>query len=688
MHTKLLKEMALAPAFNSVRNAPELPQDITTRSLSLRLDAGGIPTTLDEKTRSVGVVCSTENPVEVFDRDRWEIVPEVLLMSGCQFPASGQVPLLNTHYRGDVSSVLGSCRGLQVEGDQLTGRAHYSEADEASDNAWKKTKEGHLTDYSIGYRVLEAYYIPAGETQVINGRSFEGPVKIATSWKVRELSTCPIGADEFAKARAATPGQEHKPNNPASKETQTMSEQLRKFLESRGLAKTATEEEAWRYLETLDVRSQDDGTAAEQARAEGARAEQLRITEIRSICERAEMPAEDMDKHITSGSTVEDVRKAAFDHVTKKATDATEGVGFRAQVVVDGRDKFRAAAQDGLMLRAGIAVEKPADGARDLAGFSLREIAREALRVSNQPFGGDPMTMIGRALTTDDFANLLANVANKSLFAGYETAEETYAQWCGIGSVPDFKINSIARASETQDMDEIGEDGEFKYDKMSDAKEQFQIATYGKILRISRQTIINDDLSALTDIPRKHGEAWARKVGDIAYAVLIANSAMGDGKALFHADHGNLGTAAALGEVSLAEAIAKMKLQEDIAGKRRLNINPQFFLAPVALEGSSEIFFNSNQFSGDTKGSTRSNPYAGTRFGRIYDARLDDASSTTWYAAGGKGKTVNVYFLNGQQAPHLETRTGWTTDGVEFKVRGDAGAKAVDWKALFRNAGA
>ena len=65
-----------------------------------------------------------------------------------------------------------------------------------------------------------------------------------------------------------------------------------------------------------------------------------------------------------------------------------------------------------------------------------------------------------------------------------------------------------------------------------------------------------------------------------------------------------------------------------------------------------------------------------------------DASATAWYLAGAKGKTVKVFFLNGQQGPYLETKQGWSVDGVEFKVRGDAAAKAIDWKSLLKNLGA
>ncbi|WP_316348487.1 phage major capsid protein [Desulfuromonas acetoxidans] len=180
-----------------------LPEGMQFRSFSLRMDGEtGKPSTLDEETRSVEVVAATENPVRVYDWERREVVEEVLLMDGCTLPENRQVVLLDTHWRGGVYSILGSCRGLTVSGKELIGRSHYSEAD-GGPSAWTKTREGHLTDYSAGYEVLEAYWVPEGEKQTIQGRTFDGPLKVTTKWRITELSACPIGADEQSKARAA-----------------------------------------------------------------------------------------------------------------------------------------------------------------------------------------------------------------------------------------------------------------------------------------------------------------------------------------------------------------------------------------------------------------------------------------------------------------------------------------------------
>lgn len=362
-----------------------------------------------------------------------------------------------------------------------------------------------------------------------------------------------------------------------------------------------------------------------------------------------------------------------------------------AYIATDARDKFIDAATAGLLDQAGYISRS--DKSLQYCGCSLREICREALKVAGRNdrpsmYHGGMTELVGRAMTESDFPVLMANVANKILFDEYEKANETWQDWCSVGSIKDFKPTTIAKASEMPGLEPIINDTGYEYGKMSDSGETVQLGTFGKIYAFTRHSIINDDLQALVDSMKGMAETASRKVGDLAYAVLTSNAALSDGIDLFHADHSNLGTPGAVSELAIGEGIKLMGLQKDLLEERRLNIRPQYFIAPVALEGAAEIFFLSNQFSLDDKGSTRTNPYGGNRFTRVYDARLDDHSSTTWYLAGPKGKTVRIFFLKGHEKPTVETQDGWLADGIEFKVRLDAAAKAVDYRALVKNEGA
>lgn len=590
---------------------------LTTRKMTLGSQG---PVTLNPETRQVQVVMATEAPVEVWDWDRG-LVREVLLMSGAICPQ--QVPLLDSHDRSSVETVLGSVSNITAHNTELIGLVEFSTVPRAQD-ALTKTAEGHLTDFSVGYSVEEAVWVPDGETQSVDGRNFQGPVKIAVKWELRELSITPIGADKQAKARS---------------------------LEINMETKQILEQERSRVDEIMGLGLEFD--AVEQAR-----------------------------EAVKNGDSVQDFQSRILKSVREVKTAGPE---FRVESGQTEKDKFRTAAVDAVLIRGGIISAQE----NDLAALSLRELARECLiRAGHRGLGSNLHHLIGRALTTSDFPLVLADSANKSLLTGYETASETWMQWCGTGNANDFKTHSAVRPSEISDLNEVPELGEYTYGTRSEAQEEYRIATYGQIFGISRQAIINDDLGALTTIPQAHGEAAGRKVGDVAYVTLTGNETMGDGKALFHSDHKNLAASgAAVSVTTLAAGIAAMRKQKDILGKRSLNIRPQFFLAPVTMEGACEQLFLSN-LEGTQQKPGMANPYSGNYFTRVYDPRLDDDSTTAWYLAGPKGKTVVVYFLNGIQTPYLESAHGWTIDGMEYKVRIDCGAKAVDWRALYKNAGA
>jgi len=681
-------------------------EQLTYRSFSARAKG---PSTLNREARSVEVVAATENPVNVLDWERWEVVPEVLLMSGARLPKSRKIPLLDSHTRSSVSDVLGSARNLRVESNELISDAVFS-SNPRADEAFRLLDEEHVEDFSIGYRVNKYTWIDAGKTKTVKGRMFEGPLRVVTDWTPRELSITPIGADEAAKARSFNEG-----------EDEDMDKRLLAYLQSRGLAEDATEEQAWAFLAELRKRDaanqpgqadsvrretppaptdppegkrEDVPVKPDQSREEAVRAERSRINEIRALCDRFNL-GNMAQSLIDQGRSVEDAQRAVLEEVGKRDAP-TPGYRGLIEIGIEAADKFRGAAIDSIMIRGGSTLEKPQPGARQLAGFCLRELAREALRIAGQPIGGDIREMVGRALTTSDFPLILAAGANKSLFEGWDAAGETWTVWCGTGSVPDFKEINIVRPGEFDDLDEIPEGAEYKYGGRTEHKEAVKIATYGKMFAITRQTIINDDLSALTDIPRGHGEAAARKVGDLPYAVLTANAAMGDGVALFDdTNHGNVGTGGVVGVTTIAEGIKLMGLQTDIGGKRRLNIRPVFFIGPRTIEGSCEVFFKSMQYADEAAAgtpdealsTTRANPYAGSYFTRVYEGRLDDDDVAAWYLAAQKGKTVKVYFLNGNQRPYMEERAGWSVDGMEYKVRIDAAAKAVDWRGLVYNEG-
>ena len=162
-------------------------------------------------------------------------------MSGLQ-PVPRQVPLVDAHNRWQTAAaMLGSTRELRVEGDQLIGRMFFGHTGPAED-VMSLARDGHLTDVSVGYRIDAYEWVEEGKSAEIEGKTYTGPIRVATKWQLKEVSTVPVGADEAAKVRAAQPQRE--------KES-PMDERLRAYLVSRGLAEDASEEAAWKYLAKL-----------------------------------------------------------------------------------------------------------------------------------------------------------------------------------------------------------------------------------------------------------------------------------------------------------------------------------------------------------------------------------------------------------------------------------------------------
>jgi phage head maturation protease len=138
---------------------------------------------------------TTGDLVEVYDRSQRAIVREALLPSGAILPTS--VPLLTDHDRS-VTTLAGSASGFRVDGNAIEADLSFASGVPAADQAFALVEQRHLTAVSIGYRVMEAHELRAGESESVNGRTYVGPCRLATRWKLFEVSLVPIGADPAA----------------------------------------------------------------------------------------------------------------------------------------------------------------------------------------------------------------------------------------------------------------------------------------------------------------------------------------------------------------------------------------------------------------------------------------------------------------------------------------------------------
>lgn len=418
-------------------------------------------------------------------------------------------------------------------------------------------------------------------------------------------------------------------------------------------------------------------------RQEAIAAERTRVAEINDAVRGLRLEQSFADELVSKGVSADEARRLAIAKAAERADDVTKPRLSSVETLVDEVETRRAAVSEALLHRYAPTQHKLTDLGRQFAGLSLIEIGRDLLSARGVDVRGMSRDQIAtRAmLATGDFPYILANVANKTLRQAYEAAPQTFRPFCRQVTAPDFKTISRTALGDAPSLEKVNEHGEYKYGAMSEAREQYSVATYGKIIALTRQTIINDDLSAFTRLPEMFGRAAADLESDTVWAILTANAAMADGVALFHADHGNLPSGAAISVAQLGVARAAMRVQAGLDG-RKINVTPRYLLVPAALETVAQQYTSTAFTSAQ---SSNVNPFAGS-LQVIAEPRLDAASTTAWYMAADPAQidTIEYAYLEGNQGVYLETKDGWEVDGVEFKARLDFGAKAIDHRGFVK----
>jgi len=367
----------------------------------------------------------------------------------------------------------------------------------------------------------------------------------------------------------------------------------------------------------------------------------------------------------------------------------------------DSADKQIKASMDVLLVRAGVhnmrgngqdAVAINLSG-NDFRGATLMDLARASLqRAGVNAKGMDKRAIVAAAFqSTSDFPVLLENTIHKVLLQAYVTTADTWSRFCKVGSVSDFRAHNRYRTGSIGNLDSLNENGEFKHKAIPDGeKSSITAGTKGNIIAITREAIINDDLQALTDLAQMLGRAFRRTIESAVYALLAENSGMGpllaDGKAIFHADHNNIGAGAAISMASLEADSVLMSAQKDVSNNDFLDISPDVLLVPKGLRGTARTI-NEAEYDPDTANKLHKPNISRGMFSDIVDTQRMTGTRRYAFASVNDAPVIEVAFLDGVQEPYIETKDGWSTDGAELKVRGDFGVAGIDYRGAVTNAG-
>lgn len=562
-------------------------------------------------------------------------------------------------FNHDRDAVVGHVEKAWIEDNRGKALVRFDE-DEQSDTIFQKVQSGTLQGVSVGYSIKRYEVLDEKDSVSSNGR-FKGPdTYVVTDWEPLEISIVSVPADPTVGVGRSA-------------------EEIHTSIDTQEEEKSMDEKE---ILKTEDVKSTEPVEAGitQADLAKAMEQERKRTSEITALFR--DFDVEGADEAIVMGVSVDEARAMVMDQLRARNKGVSVTIGEAES------DKFRAAAQDAVLMAVGIPVADAAPGANELRGHSMVELARESLqREGLKANFGDNMELARAAInSTSTFPAIMSNLANKSVMTGFNEAETTFQIWAGKGSNRDFKEAARYALSEAGNLELVPEGGQFPQDIFGEASARTKVATYGKIFSLTRQAIINDDLGLFSKIATKYGSAAKRLVNKMVYAQLTGNVKMQDNIALFDTKHGNVaGTGEALSVKAIAKAITAMRRQKGITGDATLNITPKYLVVPPELEMAAYQIVNSTA-AVDGVNSGVVNPYKG-RFVVVADAELTDPDAWYLVADASQHDTIEVTYLNGVETPRLETRQGFDVDGIEYKVAFDVGVDAIDFRGLYKNAG-
>lgn len=650
------------------------------------------PSSINEDARTVDIDWTTGEGVMRWDWDSGAYMEELSLDPAHVRMArlnSGTAPFLANHDGRSIDSVLGVIQSSRIEGGKGTATVRFAKDDPAADAAWNKVRQGILPNVSVGYRVHKM--------EKVSGGAGSTPVFRATDWEPHEVSLVPIGADSAAHVRS---------DNAVRNSCELIFRENRMNEEEKRAAEQKVAEEK-RQAEL-------------KATAEAAvSADRARATAIRNAVRIAKLDSAFGEKMVADGTPIDAARAAVLDALAT-ASDAVriDPPALNIQVGEGWREKFLRGAEAAILTRSGMAslvremqtrgnekFKKTELDAGEFSGMSMVRLAQEFLGKSGVNTAGfSDAKIVERAFTfnrggessVSDFAVLLENVMYKSLLGNYALADDTWKMFCKTDTVQDFRPSNRYRTGSFGTLPQVPEGAEFTNEAIPDGlKQTLTVQTYGKMISLTRQAIVNDDMGAILDTIGKMGRQAGLTIESAVYTLLNANSGLGanlaDSTPFFDASRSNVnGTGSALGVQGIDADRVVLASQKDISANEYLNLakyGSLTLLVPIGLGGLAR---NVNKSEWDISQSNKfqvPNIVQGL-FGKIVDTPRLSGTRRYLFADPGDAAAIVVAFLNGLETPFMEQKTGWRIDGTEWKIRLDFGVQFFDPKGAVTNAGA
>lgn len=626
--------------------------------------------------------------------------PVVVDLAGLNVSAKSR-PILKDHNR---SLIVGHTESVGVQDSRLVVSGVISGAGPVAREIVDSSRNGFPWQASLGAAARQTEFVAKGRTASANGRTFEGPVYIARQAVLGEVSFVALGADDNTSAAVAAS------RAGSDKEFDMTFEQ---WITAKGFdPSTLTDAQrtslhALQEAETEEpIPSSTDVVA--QLRAE-ASAETKRITDVRRIC--AGRHADLEAKAIAEGW---DITKTELEAL-RAERPSLNGGGVRrdADPSVAGK-----AIEAALCLSAGLPEKQIGEWydekamnaalAPDLRGAGLHTLMYEAIRAGGEhvrpgrvdnetiraAFNADRrLIQAAGGFSTISLSGILSNVANKSMLAAYTAVESVVATFCAETDVNDFKEVTRYRLTGNGVFEKVGPDGELKHAGLSEQAYTNKVETYGRMIALTRQMMINDDLGAFLQIPRIIGRMSALKREEATFELLLSNPSN-----FFSVGNKNFisGATTNLSIDSLTQAEQLFLDQTDTDGKPIL-LSPAVLLVPSALKVTAQVLMTETRINETTtadKGKPSANPHAGkwkpVATPYLNSQGFSGSSAKAWYLVANPADVaaIEIAYLRGKRTPTIESgETDFNTLGMQWRGYFDFGVAMQDFRAAVKSKG-
>lgn len=597
----------------------------------------------------------------------WSSLPLYIDLAGMSIRA--QVPLLYNHYNAPgarlgviAASIAGGA--LSVDGG----------IDPDVDGAKRLIEAGRKIPWqlSIGASVDKTERLEKGDKADVNGREVAGPALIVRASTLREVSVVAVGADSdthlhIAASLNLTPSPE-----PESKKESIMDKVENKNEVSQVEAAQAPAGE--QAPPALDVKA----TVAD-------------VVELKKICSRH---PDILVKALDANWSVDETRKSVLEAIQAGYAPAAPAIHVPSTPAVNGQmlqaallqstgsadaDIIKACGQQNLE-----AADKRYHGQMTLQGMIIEAALANGYpggvyRLNRSNWQEVCQAAVSASWSHVNLPNVLGGVVNRRLLEGFGVVDQSWREIADIASVNDFKAISSYRLVKGGGFQKVEKSGEIKHGELDETGYSNSAETYGEMLSVTRENIINDDLNALTRIPFLLGQDAGLKFNELFWTEFL------DDATFFSDANGNLLANNPLDVAGLTATLKKFRSLKDESG-RILGARPVILLVSSGNEVAAQQLFADRQVIPVGVASTKavapaSNPHAG-KFRPVVCPYLSEStiagnSDTAYYllAAPAFRAAIQAVFLNGVQAPTVETSS------AAFNVLGFQWRAYMDWGA-------